>query len=139
MAGTRKLYDFMDHNPSLEMHPVDFTNDPAISGQNDNLMSINATLQIDLLGQCCSESIGTVPFSGTGGQADFARVANRSRGGKAFIVLPSTAKKGSISRIMPTLTPGSSVSLSKNDVNYVVTEYGVAQLRANQRSSGLRS
>ena len=140
VAGTRKLYDFMDRNPNLEMHPVDFTNDPALTGQNDNLMAINATLQIDLLGQCCSESIGTVPFSGTGGQADFVRAANRSRGGKAFIVLPSTAKSGTLSRITPILTPGSSVSLSKNDVNYVVTEFGVAQLRgksAKQRAQEL--
>lgn len=140
VAGTRKLYDFMDHNPNLEMHPVDFTNEPHLTGQNDNLMAINAALQIDLLGQCCSESIGTVPFSGTGGQADFVRAANRSRGGKAFIVLPSTAKNGKLSRIVPTLTPGSSVSLSKNDVNYIVTEYGVAQLRgksAKQRAQEL--
>jgi acyl-CoA hydrolase len=127
--GSKKLYQFMDRNPALEMHPVDFTNDPYLAGKNDKLMAINATLQIDLLGQCGSESLGHVPYSGTGGQADFVRAANRSRGGKAFIVLPATAKDDTITRIVPTLTPGTHVSTSKNDINYVVTEFGVAQLR----------
>jgi acyl-CoA hydrolase len=127
--GTRRLYDAMHRNPMLEMHPVDFTNDPAIAGQNDNLVAINATLQVDLCGQCGSESLGPNPYSGTGGQTDFIRAANRSNGGRGIIVLPSTAKGDTISRIAPTLTPGTLVSTSKNDVNYVVTEYGVAQLR----------
>ncbi|WP_271007347.1 acetyl-CoA hydrolase/transferase family protein [Paucibacter sp. B51] len=135
--GSQKLYRFMDRNPGLEMHPVDFTNDPYLAGQNDNLVAINATLQIDLLGQCGSESLGPTPYSGTGGQSDFVRAANRSRGGKAFIVLPSTAKDDSISRIVPTLSPGTHMSTSKNDINYVVSEFGVAQLRgksAKQRA-----
>ena len=126
--------------PGLEIHPVDFTNDPSLAGLNDNLVAINATLQIDLLGQCGSESLGHLPYSGTGGQSDFVRAANRSRGGKAFIVLPSTAKDDTISRIVPALAPGTHVSTSKNDVNYVVTEYGVAQLRgksAKQRANEL--
>jgi acyl-CoA hydrolase len=127
--GSEKLYRFMHRNPGLEMHPVDFTNDPYLAGQNDKLIAINATLQIDFLGQCGSESLGFSPYSGTGGQVDFVRAANRSRGGKAFIVLPSTAKNDTISRIVPTLTPGTHVTTSKNDINYVVTEYGVAQLR----------
>jgi len=138
--GSQKLYRFMDRNPGLEMHPVDFTNDPYLAGQNDNLVAINATLQIDLLGQCGSESLGPTPYSGTGGQSDFVRAANRSRGGKAFIVLPSTAKDDSISRIVPTLTPGTHMSTSKNDINYVVSEFGVAQLRgksAKQRAQEL--
>ncbi len=138
--GSQKLYKFMDRNPMLEMHPVDYTNDPFLAGQNDNLVAINATLQIDLLGQCGSESLGAMPYSGTGGQADFVRAANRSKGGKAFIVLPSTAKNDSISRIVPTLNPGTHVTTSKNDINYVVTEYGVAQLRgktAKQRAEAL--
>lgn len=138
--GSRKLYDFMHHNPMLEMHPVSFTNDPYIAGQNDKLVSINASLQLDLLGQCGSESLAHLPYSGTGGQVDFVRAANRSRGGKSFIVLPSTAKDGSISRIVPTLTPGTHVTTSKNDINYVVTEFGVAQLRgksAKQRAEAL--
>lgn len=140
--GSQKLYRFMDRNPGLEMHPVDFTNDPYLAGQNDNLVAINATLQIDLLGQCGSESLGPTPYSGTGGQSDFVRAANRSRGGKAFIVLPSTAKDDSISRIVPTLSPGTHMSTSKNDINYVVSEFGVAQLRgksAKQRALELIS
>lgn len=138
--GSRKLYDFMDRNPALEMHPVDFTNDPYLAGQNDNLISINSSMQIDLFGQCGSETQGFKPYSGTGGQADFVRAANRSNGGKSFIVMPSTAKGDSISRIAPVLSPGTHVSTSKNDVNYVVTEYGVAQLRgktARERARAL--
>ena len=138
--GSRKLYSFLDRNPALEMHPVDSTNDPALAGLNDNLVTINATLQIDLLGQCGSESLGDLPYSGTGGQADFVRAANRSRGGKAFIVLPSTARNDTVSRIVPVLSPGTHVSTGKNEVNYVVTEYGVARLRgqsARQRAAAL--
>jgi acyl-CoA hydrolase len=127
--GSRRLYAFMHQNPMLEMHPSSFTNDPYIAGRNDNLVTINASLQVDLLGQCGSESIGHLPYSGTGGQVDFVRAANRSRGGKSFIVLPSTAREGSISRIVPMLAPGTHATTSKNDVNYVVTEWGVAQLR----------
>ena len=135
--GSQKLYRYMDRNPGLEMHPVDFTNDPYLAAHNDNLVTINATLQIDLLGQCGSESLGHLPYSGTGGQSDFVRAANRSKGGKSFIVLPSTAKDDSISRIVPVLSPGTHVSTSKNDINYVVSEFGVAQLRgksAKQRA-----
>jgi acyl-CoA hydrolase len=104
------------------------------------LVAINATLQIDLLGQCGSESLGPAPYSGTGGQSDFVRAANRSRGGKAFIVLPSTAKGDTISRIVPALSSGTHVTTSKNDIDYVVTEYGVARLRgksAGQRAAAL--
>ena len=138
--GSKKLYQFMHRNPAVEMHPVNFTNDPWLAGKNDNLHAINATMQVDFLGQCGSESLGPVPYSGTGGQADFVRAANRSNGGKAFIVLPSTAKDDTISRIVPTLCPGTHVTTSKNDINYVVTEYGVAQLRgktARQRAEAL--
>jgi acyl-CoA hydrolase len=138
--GSQRLYQFMDRNPMLEMYPVDFTNDPYLAGRNDNLVTINGTLEVDLLGQCGSESIGCRPYSGTGGQADFVRAANRSQGGRAIIVVASTAKQGTISRIVPTLAPGAHVTTSKNDVNYVVTEYGVAQLRgksAKQRAGEL--
>jgi acyl-CoA hydrolase len=138
--GSRKLYRFLHRNPMLEMHPVDFTNDPYIAARNDKLCAINATLQIDLLGQCGSESLGYLPYSGTGGQVDFVRAANRSKDGKAFIVLPSTAKNDTVSRISPVLSPGTHVTTSKNDINYVVTEYGVAQLRgktAKQRAEAL--
>jgi acyl-CoA hydrolase len=138
--GSRKLYEFMHQNPMLEMHPSNFTNDPYVAGQNDKLVTINASLQVDLLGQCGSESIGHLPYSGTGGQVDFVRAANRSRGGKSFIVLPSTAKDGTVSRIVPTLSAGTHATTSKNDVNYVVTEWGMAQLRgksARQRAQAL--
>lgn len=138
--GSNRLYRTLHRNPAIEMHPVDFTNDPYIAARNDNLCAINATLQIDLLGQCGSESLGHLPYSGTGGQVDFVRAANRSRGGKAFIVLPSTAKNGTVSRIAPVLSPGTHVTTSKNDINYVVTEFGVAQLRgktAKQRAEAL--
>jgi acyl-CoA hydrolase len=127
--GSARLYEFMHRNPALEMHPVDVTNTPHLAGRNDNLHSINGTMQVDLIGQCASEGIGTVPYSGTGGQSDFVRAANISRGGRSFIVTPSTAKGGTISRIVSTLAPGAHVSTSKNDVGYVVTEYGVAALR----------
>ena len=137
--GSKKLYSFMDRNPALEMHPVDFTNDPYLAGQNDNLIAINSSMQIDLFGQCGSESQGFKPYSGTGGQSDFVRAANRSRGGKAFIVLPSTAKGDTISRIAPVLSPGTHVSTSKNDINYVVTEYGVAQLRGKTAKERARA
>jgi len=138
--GSRRLYRTLHRNPAIEMHPVDFTNDPYIAARNDKLCAINATLQIDLIGQCGSESLGHLPYSGTGGQVDFVRAANRSKGGKAFIVLPSTAKDGAVSRIAPVLSPGTHVTTSKNDVNYVVTEYGVAELRgktARQRAEAL--
>ncbi len=138
--GTRRLYEFMHENPTIEMHPVDYTNDPYIIGQHDNMVSINATIEVDLLGQCASESMGTVHWSGTGGQADFVRGATRSKGGKSFITLPSTAKGGTISRIVPTLQPGAVVTTNKNEVDYVVTEFGVAHLRgrtAGQRAQAL--
>lgn len=138
--GTRRLYEFMHENPMIEMHPVDYVNYPHNIGMNDNVVSINATLEVDLLGQCCSESFGHLQWSGTGGQADFARGANISPGGKGFITAASTAKNGTISRIVPTLTPGASITTGKNDVDHVVTEFGVAKLRgqtARQRALNL--
>lgn len=138
--GSRRLYDYMHRNPAFEMHPVDVTNDPYLAAQNDNLHSINASLQVDFLGQCCSESMGTLPFSSSGGQTDFVRAANRSKGGKSFLVVASTAKDDTISRIQAVLSPGAHVTVTKNDVGYIVTEYGVAQLRgksAKQRAQEL--
>jgi succinyl-CoA:cyclohexane-1-carboxylate CoA transferase len=138
--GTRRLYQFMHDNPTIEMHPVDYTNDPYIIGQHEKMVSINATIEVDLLGQCASESLGTLHWSGTGGQADFVRGATRSKGGKSFITLPATAKGGSLSRIVPTLQAGAVVTTNKNEVDYVVSEYGVAHLRgrsARQRAAAL--
>ncbi|MFZ2950433.1 MAG: acetyl-CoA hydrolase/transferase C-terminal domain-containing protein, partial [Desulfuromonadaceae bacterium] len=104
------------------------------------MVTVNATIEVDLLGQCCSDSIGHLQYSGTGGQADFARGANISKGGKGFITAASTAKNGTISRIVSALTPGACVTTGKNDVDYVVTEFGVAKLRgqtARQRALNL--
>ncbi|GAV23799.1 acetyl-CoA hydrolase/transferase family protein [Carboxydothermus pertinax] len=127
--GTKRLYKFLDNNPMIEMYPVSYTNDPWIIGQNKKMVSINTTIEVDLWGQCASESIGTKIYSGTGGQADFARGVLYSPGGKGIIALYSTAKNGQISKIVPTLKPGALVTTSKNDVDYVVTEFGVAKLR----------
>jgi 4-hydroxybutyrate CoA-transferase len=127
--GTKKLYTFLDDNPLIEMHPVNYTNDPRIIGKNKRMVSINASLEIDLTGQVCSESIGSRQWSGTGGQADFFRGCNISEGGQGFVTLSSTARNGSISRIVPRLTPGAVVTTSRNDVDHVVTEYGIAKLR----------
>jgi len=128
-AGSPALYKFIDRNPMVEMHPCDYVNMPYVAGQNDNLISINASLQVDLLGQCGSESLGARPFSGSGGQFDFVRAANISNGGKAIIVLPATAKGGTQSRIYSTLPAGTHVTTLKNDVGYIVSEFGVAKLR----------
>jgi acyl-CoA hydrolase len=128
-AGTRRLYDFLHENPMVEMYPVSYVNDPYVIGQNSKMVSINASLEVDLFGQCASESIGPVQYSATGGQSDFARGCLRSPGGKGFIALKSTAKKGTLSKIVPLLKQGSLVSCSRNDVDHIVTEYGVAKLR----------
>lgn len=127
--GSERLYEFMHHNPDLEMHPVDYTNAPALASRNDNLHSINGTLAVDFFGQCASESLGRRPFSGPGGQVDFVRAANASNGGKSIMVVPSTAKDDSISRIVATHEPGTPITTGKNDVDHVVTEFGVARLR----------
>ncbi len=129
--GTKELYEFLDDNPSVEIRDGHIVNDPYEIGLNDNQVSINTTIEIDLTGQCCSESIGTVQYSGTGGQADTAIGAQRSKNGRSFIALYSTVEiKGeTISKIVPVLKPGAAVTLSRNDVDFVVTEYGVASLR----------
>ncbi|MHB8170516.1 MAG: acetyl-CoA hydrolase/transferase family protein [Thermincolia bacterium] len=138
--GTKRLYQFLHDNPIIEMHPVSYTNDPYVIGQNNKMVAVNAAIEVDLLGQCASETIGTMKWSGTGGQADFGRGVNISPGGKGFITLPSTAKNGTISRIVPVLNQGAAVTTSKNTVDHVVTEFGVAKLRgktARQRAHAL--
>jgi 4-hydroxybutyrate CoA-transferase len=129
LMGTRKLYDFIHNNPMVEMHTVDYTNDPFIISRNDKMVSINSALQVDLTGQVCADTIGCRQYSGVGGQVDFVRGASRSRGGKAIIALPSTASAGKVSRIAVKLDEGASVTTSRNDVHFVVTEYGIADLR----------
>ncbi|HUS14835.1 MAG TPA: acetyl-CoA hydrolase/transferase C-terminal domain-containing protein [Chloroflexia bacterium] len=128
MLGTRRLYEFVHDNPVVELHPSDYTNDPFIISRNDKMVAINSALQIDLTGQVCADSIGTRFYSGVGGQADFMRGAARSPGGKPIIAVPATAMGGAVSRIVSTLEPGAGVTTTRNDVHYVVTEYGVADL-----------
>jgi len=128
VLGTKRLFDFVDNNPIFEFHPNAYTNDPALIARNDNMVAINSALQIDLTGQVCSDSIGNHFYSGIGGQVDFLRGASRSRGGKPIIAMPSTAKDGTISRIVPMLTPGAGVVTSRGLIRYVVTEHGVAYL-----------
>jgi 4-hydroxybutyrate CoA-transferase len=126
--GTEPLYRFIHDNPMIEMRPVDFTNDPFTISRNDKMVAINAALQVDLTGQVCADSIGVRFYSGVGGQADFMRGAARSPGGKPIIALPSQALGGTRSRIVPMLEPGAGVTTTRNDVHFVVTEYGVADL-----------
>ena len=130
LMGTRRLYDFVDKNPDVYMAPVDYVNNPFVVAQNDNLVSINACVQIDLMGQVASESIGYKQISGTGGQVDFIRGASMSRGGRSILAFPSTTK-GTISKIVPLLDEGAAVTTSRNDVDYVVTEYGIAHLKGH--------
>ena len=128
LMGTRRLYDYVDDNPSVEMAPVDFVNDPVVIAQNDNLVSINSCIQVDLMGQVVSTTVGPKQISGVGGQVDFVRGANMSRGGRTIMAMPSTARGGSISKIVPQIDPGAAVTTSRYDVDYVVTERGIAQL-----------
>ena len=126
--GSEALYAFLDNNPFIEAHPVEHVNDPVVVSQNDNLVAVNSAIEIDLTGQVCSDSIGTRIFSGFGGQVDFIRGATRSKGGRPIIALPSTARDGRLSRIVPVLKPGAGVVTSRADVHWVVTEHGVANL-----------
>lgn len=128
VLGTRRLFDFLADNPIFEFRPISYTNDPFVVAQNDRMVAINSALQVDLTGQVCADSIGTRPYSGFGGQLDFIRGAARSRGGVPIIALPSTAVRGSVSRIVPVLEPGAGVVTSRADVHYVVTEHGIAYL-----------
>ncbi len=126
--GSEELYDFLDNNPLIEAHPVNYVNDPEIVSRNENIVAVNSAIEVDLTGQVCSDSIGAYIYSGFGGQVDFIRGAARSRGGRPIIALPSTAKAGLMSRIVPYLKEGAGVVTSRADVHYVVTEHGVANL-----------
>jgi acyl-CoA hydrolase len=131
--GSEELYDYLDNNPFIEAHPVDYVNDPWIISQNENLMAINSAIEIDLTGQVCSDSIGPKIYSGFGGQVDFIRGAARSKGGKPIIALPSTAKGGELSRIVPFLKQGAGVVTSRADVHYIITEHGIANIFGKNR------
>jgi acyl-CoA hydrolase len=126
--GSSRLYDFLDNNPLIEAHPVNYVNDPEIASRNDNLVAVNSAIEVDLTGQVCSDSIGSYIYSGFGGQVDFIRGAARSRGGRPVIALPSSAKGGLMSRIVPCLKEGAGVVTSRADVHWVVTEHGIANL-----------
>jgi len=127
--GARSTYDFIDDNPGVEFLPVDYVNDPFVIAQNDNVISINSCMEIDLFGQVCSETIGPKNFSGAGGQVDFIRGAAASKGGKSFLAFKSAAKNDTISKIKPVLTEGSCVTTTRNDVDYIVTEQGMVRLK----------
>ena len=126
--GSQKLYDYIDNNPFFDFQPTEYVNDPFIIAQHDKMVAINVGLEIDLTGQVCADSLGYQFYSGIGGQVDFIRGSARSRGGKPIIAMPSTAKDGAISRIVPKLAEGTGVVTSRGDVHYVVTEYGIAYL-----------
>lgn len=140
LMGTRRLYDYVNNNPAVAMYPVDYVNDPYVIGQNDNLVSINSCVQVDIMGQVVSTSAGLRQISGVGGQVDFVRGANFSKGGRAIMAMPSTTGKGKISKIVPFLDQGSAVTTTRNEVNYVITEYGIAKLKGKslrQRAEAL--
>ncbi|MDX5361558.1 MAG: 4-hydroxybutyrate CoA-transferase [Alphaproteobacteria bacterium] len=127
--GSKRLYDFVDDNPAVEFHPISYTNDPAVIARNNRQVSINATIQMDLFGQCASETVGPQHYSGVGGQWAFHYGASVAPGGIGVIMLPSTGKGGTISRIQPVLPTGSVVSITRNDIHYVCTEQGITCLR----------
>ncbi len=135
--GTPELYAYLHNNPDVLIRAGSFVNDPNVIARNDNQVSINTTIEVDLTGQCCSESIGSTQYSGTGGQSDTATGAQKSKNGRSFIALystahvknPKTGEREEISKIVPMLKPGAAVSLSRNDVDYVVTEYGIVRLK----------
>ena len=129
LMGSKKLYDFVDHNEDVELYPVDYVNNPLVVMKNNKMVAINSALQVDLMGQVCAEAIGLKQFSGVGGQVDYVRGVSMAEDGKAIIAMPSTAAKGKLSRIVPFLDHGSCVTTSRTDVQYIVTEYGIANLR----------
>ncbi len=139
LMGTKKLYDFVDDNPTVELYPVDYVNNPLVVMQNSKMVSINSCLQVDLMGQVCAECIGLKQFSGVGGQVDYIRGTAMAEDGTAIIAMPSTASKGKLSRIVPFLDHGSAVTTSRNDVQYIVTEYGIADLRGKNLKQRAKS
>jgi len=127
--GDRAMYEFMHDNPSLESYPVSYVNDPHVIAQNDHMISINSTIEVDILGQCNSEYLGGFEFSGTGGQLDYVRGAFNSRGGKSIIAFYATAHNGEVSRVVPRFAPGTVVTTPRMDTHFLVTEYGAVNLK----------
>lgn len=132
--GTKRMYEFLDDNVGVEFHPVDYVNDPVTISKHDKFVSINSCIEVDLFGQVCSESLGPKQYSGVGGQVDFVRGACNSKGGVSVISMQSTAKGGTVSKIKLALTEGSIVTTSRNEVDNIVTEYGVAKLKGKSIS-----
>lgn len=128
VLGTRRLYDWVHENAAVEGHPCDYTNDLVIASANRRLVAVNSAISVDLTGQVNSDSIGTRVYSGFGGQVDFLRAASRSEGGVPIVALPSAARDGKVSRIVPTLAEGAGVVTSRADVHWVVTEFGAVNL-----------
>jgi acyl-CoA hydrolase len=127
--GTKRMYSFVEDNPGVLLLRGSYVNDPYVVAQNDNMVSINTAISVDLTGQVCSEAIGTRHYSGTGGQLDTHRGASMAKNGKGIIALRSTAKKGTVSTIVPLLPLGSPVTVPRQDTDYVVTEFGIARLK----------
>jgi len=127
--GTRRMYDFIHDNPSMESHPASYTEDPAVIARNNNLVAVNTVIELDLTGQCNAEHMAGSQFSGTGGQLDFVRGAYNSSGGRSIQAFTSTARKGTVSRIVPQLKSGTVVSIPRMDIQYLVTEFGSVNLK----------
>jgi 4-hydroxybutyrate CoA-transferase len=139
VLGSKKSFDYINNNPVFEFRPTKFVNDPFHISRNDNMVSINSAIEIDLTGQVCADSIGCRNYSGLGGQLDFVRGASRSRNGRSFIAMPSTAKKNSISKIKLFLNPGAGVTTTRGDIHYAVTEYGIADLKGKSIRERVKS
>jgi len=138
--GSKRLYDYVNNNDKVRMFPVDYVNHPAVIMQNSRMVSINSCIEVDLMGQIAAESIGLRQFSGVGGQVDFVRGASMAKGGKSIIAVPSTASGGKRSRIVSFVAQGAAITTSRNDVDYIVTEHGIAHLRGKtlrQRAQSL--
>jgi len=139
LMGSKRLYDFVDDNPTVMMASAEYTNNPFVIAQNDKLVSINSCVQVDLMGQVCSESIGLRQISGAGGQVDFVRGATMSKGGVSIIAMPSTAKGGAVSKIVPFTDQGMAVTTSRCDVMYIVTEFGAVNLQGKNMRQRARA
>lgn len=140
LMGTKRLYDFVNNNPDVEMYPVSYVNNPVVIMKEDNIVSINSCVQMDLMGQAASETIGLTQISGVGGQVDFVRGAAMAKNGRSILAFPSTAAHGTVSKIVALLDEGAAVTTSRNDVDYAVTEYGIAKLKGKtlkQRAKAL--
>ena len=127
--GSKILCDYINDNPAVEIYPIDYVNNPYVISQNDNVVSVNSCIQVDLMGQVVSDTIGLSQFSAVGGQVDFVRGAALSKNGRSIIAMPSTAKNNTISKIVPTIEDKSAITTTRNDVNCIVTEYGIAFLK----------